>query len=130
MKKAPQEAAGPRSAGFQPADARASASGTGWTAGAAQKKADSCANPGFFAVELVCPVRRARIIGNPPVLKTGAFGLGGSSPPPSAIQQTPIVSIQEFRRQESGDRMEKDEAGRVFDPNSDSCVLTPEFLGS
>ena len=33
---------------------------------------------GFF-------VRRVRIIGNPPVLKTGAFGLGGSSPPPSAI---------------------------------------------
>ena len=29
--------------------------------------------------------RRARIIGNPPVLKTGAFGLAGSSPAPSAI---------------------------------------------
>ena len=29
--------------------------------------------------------RRVRITGNPPVLKTGAFGLVGSSPTPSAI---------------------------------------------
>jgi hypothetical protein len=32
--------------------------------------------------------RRARIIGNPPVLKTGAFGLAGSSPVPSAISSS------------------------------------------